>query len=109
MSIKNTFKDHKPKSHDGVWAGCHEGDVHNYVTPDGAVVIGWNKNYKDKIEFSDLALICEDDEFRLQYADANGNPQTIGVSEKTWAEAILHMLEGIKAKALKHKEMADKI
>lgn len=43
----------------GVWVSHKDGDVHNYICLDGSLVIGWNKSYKDKVEFSDLALVAE--------------------------------------------------
>ena len=98
------------KSITGVWATYKEGDVHNYICLDGALVIGWNKSYRDAVEFSDLALVAEPKSgMRLQYADANGNCQSVNVSEETWAKSIHTMLEGLKAKALKHVEQTNQI
>jgi len=58
----------KSKSY-GAWVSHNQGDVHVYVM-NGSVVIGTNISYKDKIEFSDIALIASDDEgLRLQFAN----------------------------------------
>lgn len=95
----------------GVWVSHKDGDVHNYIHYDGSLVIGWNKSYKDKVDFSDLALVAEPgvDQLWLQYAGDNGNPQSVKVSGDTWVDAIHGMLEGLKAKALKHKQQLNEI
>lgn len=65
----------------GVWAPFKDGDVHNYICLDGSLVIGWNKSYRDKVDFSDLALIAKPgvDRLRLQYAGPGGSPKSIDV------------------------------
>jgi len=86
----------------GVWVSHEQGDVHNYFWRDNQAVIGWNKSYKDKVDFSDLALVVDKDaKISLQFDAGDGKPVHVKVSEKTWAEAVLAMLEGLKAKAVK--------
>jgi hypothetical protein len=83
----------------GVWVKNAGGDVHAYIMHN-SVVIGTNISYKDKVEFSDMALIASQEEgLRLQYAQ-DGKPVNVAVSEETWKQAILAMLVDLKDKAI---------
>ena len=76
-----------------------DGDVHCYVSGyQKAVVIGMNRSYKDRIEYSDMALVVSEQEgLKFQYADAEGKSHHAEVSPEAWKAAILEMLEKLKS------------
>ena len=84
----------------GAWIKHHAGDVHVYVNKQSSqVVIGTNKSYKDKINFTDLALVIGKDKCHLQY-EKDGNPMEVDISVDVVKECILTMLSYIKAKVV---------
>jgi hypothetical protein len=77
-------------------------DVHIYTskTLDG-VVVGQNKNYKDKVDFSDLALLLKKDKVELQYADEKGEPKFVEVNSSDVRDGLIYFLETLKEKAVR--------
>lgn len=84
----------------GVWIGRGKGDVHIYAMGGLGAVIGTNKNYKDKIEFSDMALcMAENGALTFQYANDAGQPVYATLTPDDVSSAMMHMLNTLKAKA----------
>lgn len=81
----------------GAWITHGNGDVHCYIM-NGSAVIGTNKDHKDKVDFSDMALVVNKDEINFQYADDAGKPHHAKVTADQWKEAVLNMLHGLKLK-----------
>lgn len=84
----------------GAWLGVDDGDVHCYSQKQWTV-IGTNKNYKDKIEFSDMALaFTADGKLTFQYAAKDGTAKQCELSEAVVAAAITQMLQVLKVEAI---------
>lgn len=75
-----------------------DGDVAIYAHRHGTV-IAQNVSYRDKIEFSDLAIILAPDETaRVQWADDDGKAQSAAITPEALRAMLLDLLR--KAKAL---------
>lgn len=84
----------------GAWMNqSSKSDVHVYVQKDFGAVIGWNKDYRDNVQFSDLALSLTEDKAVIQFADANGNCVTKELNKDLVHAALLNLLHQLKATA----------
>lgn len=90
----------------GTWIsrnqGDDKGDVHVYVSKYGAV-IGQNFKYRDKIDFSDMALSLGKGKATFQYADEVGNAVVVDLPAPVVSAAILKFLGDLQATAQEYK------
>lgn len=83
----------------GVWITIPgHGDVHVYQE-NKSFVLGTNSNYKDKIDFSDIAVKLEDGKILIQYADEKGEPVHKDLPVNVFVEEYLAFLNKLKAYA----------
>ncbi len=79
----------------GKWIKINNGDLHIYHKPGLGIVIGQNRDYDDKVNFSDRAIcISPKGELTYQY-EVDGKPVVIPLSDNAFRMLVSTCLDMI--------------